>query len=264
MRSPWSFLGFVQVVALGVTMVLAGATLLTALPAVIRVMPLWYGVSLAMLILLAPLTQPSGFVSPKSYLRFSSGGRFGFLFMLGVCALLLPFSPRISSQFQTLDISLLLLNLGSFWLPSIPAMGAYGFSLVSSQDTGSKITMANSFTFEGISRLVLGMYSRSGEVLRKSWLEILILVPFMSFYARGWVAMSSIGADLSPETGLLIAIGIILSGVVSLRKLVTGQDMNAIPNLVVQSTPSVRKPGSGEIIIALILVFLIVTSMWLM
>ena len=84
----------------------------------------------------------------------------------------------------------------------------------------------------------------------------------MSFYARGWVALSTIGADLSPEAGLLIAIGIILSGVVSLRKLVTSQDMNAIPNLVVQSTPSVRQPASGEVIIGLILVFLIVAAMW--
>jgi len=243
-------------------MVLAGATLLTTFPTVIRVIPLWYGLSLAMFILLAPLTRPSGFISPKSYLRFSSGGRFGFLLMVGVCALLLPFSSRISSQFQTLDISLLLLNLGSFWLPSISAMGAYGFSLVSSQKTGSKITIAKPFTFEGISRSVLGLYSRSGEALRKSRLEILILIPLMSFYARGWVALSTIGADLSPEAGLLIAIGIILSGVVSLRKLVTSQDMNAIPNLVVQSTPSVRQPASGEVIIGLILVFLIVAAMW--
>jgi hypothetical protein len=213
-------------------------------------------------IIIPILIKTEGSDSLKSYARLAAGGRIGILAMTVLCAVVWPLASIFSSKFDVIDAALIMVNLGSFWLPSVTATGVYGLLIVRGQEGERFFSRVGFLAHEGVARFLLGIYSRSAEIIRKSWLEGLFLVPLISLYTRGWFLMAAEGADLAPTVGLLVAIGIALSGFTSVHRLVRKENRSKLFTILASNAPPYPRGGLGSRIFAVFLVGLIVVVMW--
>ena len=137
-------------------------------------------------------------MSINHYLEFAKGARSGtFLVLFG--SFIAMFFPIFFGE-ASLGTSLALISLGSVWLPSASAAGAFGASLIDPR--AQMIPAFKGTTHTGIASLFLAFFLRYREPLGPRWADAITIIALGSFYVLGWVLLSTTGGFPATLVGL--------------------------------------------------------------
>ena len=167
--------------------------ILEALEPTIRVtfpVPLLVGIyPLGMLTLVTYCLVFKTGMSINHYLEFANGARSGtFLVLFG--SIIAMFFPIFFGE-PSLGTSLALISLGSVWLPSASAAGAFGASLTDPRT--QRISAFKGTTHTGIASLFLAFFMRYRESLVHRWPDVMTIMALGALYVLGWVLLSLSG-----------------------------------------------------------------------
>jgi len=84
-----------------------------------------------------------------------------------------------------------LISLGSVWLPSASAAGAFGASLIDSRT--QRIPAFKGTTHTGIASLFLAFFLRYRQPLGPRWPDAITIVALGALHVLGWVLLSTTG-----------------------------------------------------------------------
>jgi hypothetical protein len=136
--------------------------------------------------------------SIKHYLEFANGAR-NATFLVLFCSLIASFFPIFFGE-PSLGSSLVLISLGSIWLPSASAAGPFGASLIDARE--QKIPAFKGTTHTGIASLFLAFFLKYREPLDPKWPDVITIIALGFLYVLGWVLLSISGGFPATLVGL--------------------------------------------------------------
>jgi hypothetical protein len=139
--------------------------------------------------------------SIKHYLEFAKGARTGTFAVFAGSAVAI-FFPAFFGE-PLVGTSLLLISLGSIWLPSIAAAGALGSVLTKSNE--AIIQSHGGTSHSGVALRFLSLFLGDSGSLKRAWRNSVLIIELLFFLVLGWVFLSIAGGFPLTLIGLTAA-----------------------------------------------------------
>lgn len=192
----------------------------------LQVLVLIYPIGMFVLVLYA-LSIKQG-AKTEHYLEFAKGARIGTILVLSG-SVVSAFFPVFFGE-PSLGTSLLLISLGSIWLPSIAAAGAFGSTLIKTNETA--LQEHGGTSHYGIMLRFLSLSLGEGGLFKKTWRDSVLTVELLILLVSGWVLLSVAGGFPLTLVGLSIVFLIPISSHRLFMKTTSLEDRSRIKDIL--------------------------------
>ena len=146
-----------------------------------------YPIGMLILVLYSLSYKKGGTI--EHYLEFAKGARTG-TFLVCVGSVVSAFFPVFFGE-PSVGTSLLLISLGSIWLPSVAAAGAFGSTLIKINETA--LQGHGGTSHYGVMLRLLSLFLGEGGIFRQMWRDSIFMVELLFLLVLGWVFLSIAG-----------------------------------------------------------------------
>lgn len=190
-------------------------------------------------LLFVPLgCRPGTHITPEMYVEYAHGARYG-VFLVSVVSIPFGLFWGIGFHQYTMGESIILLSLGSLWLPGASAAGAYGYLVANAKvsDNFFRKAQKNPLNNQSTAIVFLGLFLRTWDLLRKWGRALYFQLLFLSAYLYGWIILSLTGGFPATLVGLGLSLLIPSSALVTFRRLVSPEGKKRLSNILQSRRP---------------------------
>lgn len=232
---PWAPLGLVNVLvppAFAILIITISDIAKSSIP-VATVAAFTYPLGLVFLGVLPFAVNPEKSLSPKNYVDYARGARYGAILVAAATILVAQVWGAVFHQ-QSLGIALMLISFGSLWFPSASSSSAYGYLVLTRQmpDEFFARALRNPTSERSNVVFLIGVFLRNPAVLRRIGRTVAIQLIFVVLYFFGWILLGFAGGFPVTLFGLSLGVLVPLSSYVSLRRMLLPDQKRSLSELL--------------------------------